>query len=533
MRRLRALNVTDTGLASGPLNQALDRHLLRRVATGQAYETLRFHRNTPAVSVGCHQALARELRLDYCRASGIDVVRRASGGGALYLDPDQLGFSLVVRRPPGWRRLTLAGELRHACEAVARALQSLGIAARATAPNDVEVDGRKIASVFAAHDEPARLVHGVVLLDADVRTMLEALRVPTEKLSADGLASARDRLTTLTACLGGFPELHAVKSALARAFASDLGMRPGRGQYATPRDSVTLDQLDAERKIAACIGWDEDGAGFLEALVRAPAATLRARARFSADGERFARVEFAADAHVAPASYFAGLQDVLAGLPVALTADAVGHWSRRHAVQTVGFQAADIVRLLGQLADKQHLVQRHRFSAREANALMPHCTDGAGGTEAVLRRASVMLVPYCAKPVWCKWRRRDGCSECGKCEVGDAYRLARERNMQVTTITHYEHLVATLRAMKAGGVAAYVGMCCSSFFVKRHRAFADAGMPAVLMDISGANCYELKQESAAYAGKFQAEARLDRDLLARVARLMPEAAVRRGRNAAE
>ncbi len=531
--RLRTLDVTDTGLASGPLNQALDRQLLKRVATGQACETLRFYRNTPAVSVGCHQALARELRLDYCRASGIDVVRRASGGGALYLDPDQLGFSLVVRRTPGWRNLALADELQHAGEAVARALHSLGIAARAVAPNDVEVDGRKIASVFVTHDEPARLVHGVVLLDADVRTMLEALRVPTEKLSADGLASARDRLTTLTACLGGPPELGAVKSALARAFVSDLGVRSGRGRCATLRDSVMLDQLEAERGIAARIGWDGDGAGFLEALVRTPAATLRARAQFSAGGERFARVEFAADAHVAPASYFTSLQDVLAGLPVALATEAVGHWSRRHAAQTVGFQAADIVRLLEQLADKQHLMQRHRFSAREANALMPYCANGVGGTEAVLRRASVMLVPYCAKPVWCKWRHLDGCSECGKCEVGDAYRLARERNMQVTTITNYEHLVATLRAMKAGGVAAYVGMCCSNFFVKRYRAFADAGMPAVLMDISGANCYELKQESAAYAGNFQAEARLDRDLLAQVARLMPGAAVPRGHDAAK
>ena len=526
--RLRTLNVIDTGLASGLLNQALDRHLLKRVGAGRAYGTLRFYRNTPAVSVGRHQALARELRLDYCRANGIEVVRRASGGGALYLDPGQLGFSLVVRSPRRWRNLTLARELQRASEAVARAMHSLGIAARATAPNDVEVDGRKIASVFVTHDGPALLVHGIVLLDADVRAMLEALRVPTEKLTADGLATARERLTTLAACLGGVPEPCAVKSALANALACGFGVRCGRESSATLRESVTLNQLEAERRIAARIGWDDDGADFLEALVRAPAATLRARARFSAGGERFACVEFAADAHVAPASCFTGLQDLLAELPVVLTTDAVGRWSRRHTVETVGFQAADIVRLLEQLADKQRLTQRHRFSTREANALMPYCADGVGGAEAVLRRASVMLVPYCTKPAWCKWRHRDGCTECGKCEVGDAYRLARGRNMQVTTITSYEHLVATLHAMKAGGVAAYIGMCCSDFFVKRYRAFAEAGMSAVLMDISGANCYELKQESAAYAGTFQAEARLDRDLLARVAALIPTAAARRG-----
>jgi len=132
-----------------------------------------------------------------------------------------------------------------------------------------------------------------------------------------------------------------------------------------------------------------------------------------------------------------------------------------------------------------------------------------------------MLLPYCAKPAWCKWRHEDDCVECGKCEVGDAYRLARERNMQVTTITDYEHLTVTLGQMKSDGVAAYVGACCSQFFIKRHHAFREAGMAAVLMDISGANCYELKQEESAYAGQFQAEARLDADMLAKVMQHVP------------
>jgi lipoate-protein ligase A len=77
--------------------------------------------------------------------------------------------------------------------------------------------------------------------------------------------------------------------------------------------------------------------------------------------------------------------------------------------------------------------------------------------------------------------------------------------MQVKTIVNYEHLVDTLRGMKALGVPAYVGMCCGNFFLKRQRAFAESGIPAVLMDVSGANCYELKQEDRAYAGTFSAE----------------------------
>jgi lipoate-protein ligase A len=59
-------------------------------------------------------------------------------------------------------------------------------------------------------------------------------------------------------------------------------------------------------------------------------------------------------------------------------------------------------------------------------------------------------------------------------------------------------------------------MCCRHFYLKREYAFRDAGIPALLMDITGSNCYELQQEDLAYAGRFQAQARLDVDVLRRV-----------------
>ena len=100
--------------------------------------------------------------------------------------------------------------------------------------------------------------------------------------------------------------------------------------------------------------------------------------------------------------------------------------------------------------------------------------------------------------------------------------MARERNMQVTSIVNYEHLEDTLTKMRESGVESYVGMCCSSFFIKRHRAFQEAGMSALLMDISGANCYELKQEEQAYAGQFQAQAELDMSVLQQVIKFVPQ-----------
>ena len=188
--------------------------------------------------------------------------------------------------------------------------------------------------------------------------------------------------------------------------------------------------------------------------------------------------------------------------------------------EAVGFGAADFETVCGQTLAR--LTQQRTFGllCDEANTIMLCDEAGLGATE-ILRRATVMLVPYCAKLVTCKWRHRDGCPECGLCEVGDAYRLAGTRGMRVTSITNYEHLQSALTDMRARRVGAYVGMCCKEFFLKRHYAFRVAGIPGVLLDISGANCYELHQEDVAYAGRFSAQATLNGAVMEKVMRFVP------------
>ena len=88
----------DTGINDGRWNVALDQVLIDAHRAGQAPDTLRFLRFTPSVLVGRHQDLSREIDVDYCARHGIDVGRRVTGGGALYLDPQQLGWELVCTR---------------------------------------------------------------------------------------------------------------------------------------------------------------------------------------------------------------------------------------------------------------------------------------------------------------------------------------------------------------------------------------------------------------------------------------------------
>jgi len=517
------LIVINGGTFDGPSNLACDRRMAALASEREFRHLLRFHRYAPTVSVGRHQALAHEARLSYCRARGIGIVRRPSGGGALYRDPNQVAFTLAAPRAGSWYAAPLPRLLLELARIVARALRSLDIPACAALPNDIEVAHRKIGSVYLSRHGDIALAHGCVLLDADIRTMLGALKVPTEKLTAEGLATARTRLATIAELTRTPTPPEAVEAALASSFARALNARPVTCAIESLSEPASPAEREAERIFAASIVWEAADDAIQSVLKSDSGKTLRARARFSPGGDTLHDIEFATDADLDPADFLLELAGSLKGMPVASLEDAVAGVMRASAVTTSGFSGGDITSLLRQLAGKQRLGSRRGLSIRDVNALMLHDASGGYDIQSILGKATVMLVPYCAKPAWCKWRHRDGCTECGMCEVGDAYRFARERGARIITITNYEHLVDTLRQMKQGDVPAYVGMCCSNFFVKRHRAFVEAGIPSVLMDVTGANCYELNQENEAYAGAFRAQAKVDRRLLAEIAALMPRA----------
>lgn len=509
--------VLDTGLRGALENTAMDRAWFGAHARGECGPLLRFHRSERSASVGLHQAIDRELRLDHCARRGICRVRRVTGGGALYLDPGQLCFTLVMHCPVAWSGLGLRDLLRLACSGLAAGLAGLGVRAAFKGPNDLEVEGRKIASMFCARDGSSLLFQGVILVDADVRSMLEALRVPTEKLSPDGLATARDRLATLSERIGAV-EHDRVRAAVAGGLASFLGFECATGPDPLPAAPGRA-ALEFETQFALWREWSSPG--WIEALWRSPlGSTLRARARLEPDGGHFAEVDFAGDFQVAPATLFDRLEENLRGLPVDLAQLCAEHFVDQHPGDPVGFDPDDVVRLVALLAQKRALMAELGLGLEEANAVMM-CSRTPAGAGEMLAGAGAMLVPYCAKPTWCKFRHRDACPDCGLCEVGAAYRLGRDKGLEVVTVTSYEHLRETLARLRGGGMTGFVGMCCSEFFVKRNRAFQESGLSALLMDVSGANCYDLRQEDQAYAGKFQAQALIDDRLLEKVMRFVP------------
>ncbi len=143
--------VIDTGLREGRANIAFDQALVEAHKAGQVPDTIRFLSFPPTALVGRHQDLSRELWLDYCLRNDIGVVRRITGGGAIYLDEGQLGWELVF----SWATLGISdmGTLsQKLCEAVATSVGKLGVEARFRPRNDIEVDGAKLCGTGGFFD---------------------------------------------------------------------------------------------------------------------------------------------------------------------------------------------------------------------------------------------------------------------------------------------------------------------------------------------------------------------------------------------
>jgi len=230
MTAKKTFRVIDTGVLEGRLNIAIGQAIVEARQAGAVPDTLRFLRFPPTALVGRHQALAQEIDLAYCEEHGIGVVRRITGGGAIFMEPGLLGWELAFDRET--LGVSSLPELtREICEAAAEGVSSLGVQARYRPRNDIEVEGRKISGTGGFFDGDTLFYQGTVLVDMDPRVMVAALRVPQAKLAKRQLDSAAQRVVTLRELLGeNTPGLPVIQEALARAFATRFGLEAVTGE---------------------------------------------------------------------------------------------------------------------------------------------------------------------------------------------------------------------------------------------------------------------------------------------------------------
>ena len=312
--------IIDTGVREGRANIAFDAALIEARQAGQVPDTIRFLRFPPTVLIGRHQDLSREVNLDYCRENDVGIVRRITGGGAIYLDEGQLGWEIVFHRT-SLGIPALPDLAREICNAAAVGLSRLGVDAKFRPRNDIEVDGRKISGTGGFFDGDVLIYQGTVLVDMNAGRMVSALRIPERKLAKRSLDSAAQRVVTLKELLGdALPDLDAIRAALIGGFESGLGISASAG-----------DITDAEESLARQYFEDEIGRDDFVAEINDPAAesdtypgtytgsggTIDAFVKL--EGQRsgtLQRVLFSGDFFVTPPRVVFDLEARLAGTPI-------------------------------------------------------------------------------------------------------------------------------------------------------------------------------------------------------------------------
>ncbi len=171
-------------------NLAMEEYFFDCMDRGKSYLLLWQNHNT--VVIGKNQNTQAEIDSAYVREHGIRVVRRLSGGGAVYHDDGNLNFTFITDAEDGQRI-----DLHRFCVPIARTLQSFGVDAQISGRNDITVDGKKFSGNAQYVRQGRVMHHGTLMFDSDLTVLQKVLRVNREKLSSKGIASVSSRVTNL------------------------------------------------------------------------------------------------------------------------------------------------------------------------------------------------------------------------------------------------------------------------------------------------------------------------------------------------
>jgi len=212
------------------MNMAIDEALLKLNAEGKSPNTIRFWRWLPStISIGCFQSVEREVDLEVAKRYGVDVVRRITGGGAVFHDHGgELTYSVVCKQ--GDVPDDIIESYRLICGGLVHGFERLGLRAEFKPVNDVLGNGKKISGSAQTRRWGSVLQHGTVLIAPDVRRMFELLRVTPEKISDKFIASVFERVTTVERELGRKPSFEEVREAMSKGFEKSLDVKLSEGE---------------------------------------------------------------------------------------------------------------------------------------------------------------------------------------------------------------------------------------------------------------------------------------------------------------
>lgn len=184
--------VDNKGITDPRINLAIEEYLLKNMDVEQD-SILLFYINQPSIIIGKNQNTIEEINTDYVEDNDIIVVRRLSGGGAVYHDLGNLNFSFITKDDgnsfSNYKKFT---------QPVVDALAKMGVNAELSGRNDILAEGRKVSGNAQFAIKGRMYSHGTLMFDTEIDAVVGALKVKKDKIESKGIKSVRSRVANIS-----------------------------------------------------------------------------------------------------------------------------------------------------------------------------------------------------------------------------------------------------------------------------------------------------------------------------------------------
>ncbi|MCL1698646.1 lipoate--protein ligase [Lysinibacillus sp. BPa_S21] len=174
------------------INLAIEEYLLKTMDV-EKDPVLLFYINQPSIIIGKNQNTIEEINTDYVEDNGIIVVRRLSGGGAVYHDLGNLNYSFITKDDGdsfmNYKKFT---------QPVVDALAKMGVHAELSGRNDILAEGRKVSGNAQFSTKGRMFSHGTLMFDTEIDAVVSALKVKKDKIESKGIKSIRSRVANIS-----------------------------------------------------------------------------------------------------------------------------------------------------------------------------------------------------------------------------------------------------------------------------------------------------------------------------------------------
>ncbi len=232
------IHIDNEGVTDPHVNLAIEEHCIRHLPAGEDY--LLFYINAPSIIIGRNQNTLEEVHQAYIDAHGIHVVRRISGGGAVYHDHGNLNFSFLT----DFSKDKL-NNFKQFATPIIDVLHDMGVSAEMKGRNDIVVEGKKISGNAQFSSTRRMFNHGTLLLDCDLSQVSQALDVKMTKIKSKGHKSARARVANIAEFLDAPLSTEAFKEKILAGMFPDGAAR--KTYRLTEQDWASINALVEEK----------------------------------------------------------------------------------------------------------------------------------------------------------------------------------------------------------------------------------------------------------------------------------------------